>query len=242
MRNEQVVVERVEAALRRMPELDFARYPIGVKLRGDVLTMEGEVSDIAAKKLALEQGAMPHEVRWVEDRIRVAPAVAMGDGEIRDHVRDALLGEPSLTECAVRLYARGAVIIGREPPLPARGAVDVSIDRGVVTLDGRTPSLSHKRLAGVLCWWVPGVRDVVNALAVVPPEEDNDGELADALRLVYDKNPFLDGAAIGVHVEGSIVTLHGSVASDEQRGMAERDAWFVSGVGHVVNRIEVHRA
>jgi len=35
------------------------------------------------------------------------------------------------------------------------------------------PGLTSKRLAGVMTWWVPGVRDVVNGIEVVPPEDDN---------------------------------------------------------------------
>jgi len=31
-----------------------------------------------------------------------------------------------------------------------------TVEDGVVTLNGRVPSLSHKRLAGALAWWNPG--------------------------------------------------------------------------------------
>jgi osmotically-inducible protein OsmY len=48
----------------------------------------------------------------------------------------------------------------------------VVVDGDVVTLNGQVPSLSHKRLAGVLAWWVPGVRDVVDGLAVEPTQSD----------------------------------------------------------------------
>ena len=38
-------------------------------------------------------------------------------------------------------------------------------------LNGRMPGLASKRLAGVLAWWVPGARDVVNGIAVEPPRK-----------------------------------------------------------------------
>ena len=38
----------------------------------------------------------------------------------------------------------------------ARGAIEIEVKDGVVTLDGRVPGLASKRLAGVLAWWVPG--------------------------------------------------------------------------------------
>jgi osmotically-inducible protein OsmY len=75
----------------------------------------------------------------------------------------------------------------------------VEVTDGVVTLNGDVPSLSHKRLAGALAWWVPGCRDVVNGLEEVPPEEDNDDELTDAVRLVLEKNPFVNATKIRVH-------------------------------------------
>jgi osmotically-inducible protein OsmY len=47
------------------------------------------------------------------------------------------------------------------------------VKEGVVTLDGEVSSLAHKRLCGVLAWWVPGSRDVVNGLEVRVDEVDN---------------------------------------------------------------------
>lgn len=42
-----------------------------------------------------------------------------------------------------------------------------------MTLEGRVVSLSHKRLAGVLAWWVPGCRDFVVTLdGLVRTEEE----------------------------------------------------------------------
>ena len=38
-----------------------------------------------------------------------------------------------------------------------------------MTLNGRVPGLPSRRLAGVLAWWVPGVRDVVNGIELDPP-------------------------------------------------------------------------
>jgi hypothetical protein len=162
----------------------------------------------------------------------------MGDGAIRDHVRDAMVEEPAFAVCAIRIRDKaGAIVVIQEPPGPLRGEVEVSVDTGVVTLDGRVPSLSHKRLAGVLCFWVPGTRDVVNGLEVNPPEEDNDGEIADAVRLILEKDPVIDATSIGVLCRDGLVTLRGVAASPEQRDMAERDAWYTFGVDEVTNEL-----
>jgi hypothetical protein len=48
----------------------------------------------------------------------------------------------------------------------------VEVRDDVVTLNGEVPSLSHKRLAGVLECWVPGCRDVIDGLAEVAAQQD----------------------------------------------------------------------
>jgi osmotically-inducible protein OsmY len=231
-------VEAVRAALAADARIGLARNPVALAFEDGVLTMEGELEGVAAKKLALERAAASPGVRFVVDRLRVAPARRMGDAEIRDHVRDALLGEPALEACALRVRVGQAVRAVREPARAA-GALTVSVREGVVTLDGEVPSLSHKRLAGVLAWWVPGSRDVVNGLEVAPPERDSEGEITDAVRLALEKDPFLDADRIQVGTRGAVVTLTGVVPSVPQREMAEDDAWFVFGVDEVVNRIAV---
>src|SRR5690606_22823643 len=104
--------------------------------------------------------------------------------DILAHVRDALLQESAFAECTLRVRLGDRVETVHEPPQESQGTIEVRVEDGVVTLDGEIQSLSHKRLAEVLAWWVPGSRDVVNGLGVEPPQEDNDEEIADAARLV----------------------------------------------------------
>ena len=106
-------------------------------------------------------------------------------------------------------------------------------------MDGDVQGLTQKRLAGVLAWWVPGSRDVVNGLAVTPPEVDEVGEIADAVRIALEKNPFVDHSQIRISVRGKKVTLDGLVPTAFEREMAEFDAWYVFGVDEVENRIDV---
>ncbi len=231
-------VEAVRAALRSEPRVDLRRHPLDLSYRDGVLTVEGEVGELAAKKLALERAAAVPGVRSIVDRLRVAPASPMSDGEIRSHVANALLSEPALRACGVGVRQGGSPGALREPP-GAGHAVFLSVEGGVVTLDGEVPGLAHKRLAGVITWWVPGVRDVVNGLEVVPPEADGEGEIRDAVLLALEKDPFVDASALRVDARGTSVTLAGAVPSDEQRHMAESDAWAVFGVDRVENRIAV---
>jgi osmotically-inducible protein OsmY len=234
------VLDKVRAALQSEPRLDLHAFPIELGYADGILTLEGEVGDVAAKKLALERAAALPEVSGIVDRLRVRPAQRMGDGEIRDLVREALLQEPAFANYALRRRLGERVETVREPP-EARGAIELAVEDGVVTLNGQMPGLDDKRLAGVLAWWVPGSRDVINGIAVEPPEEDSDDAILDAVRLVLEKDPFVDASQTRVGVKNALVRLTGVVTSDAEREMAEFDAWYVFGVDKVDNRIEIHR-
>ena len=127
----------------------------------------------------------------------------------------------------------------RDSAAPNYGVIDLSVNDGVVLLDDHVPSLAQKRLAGVLAWWVPGSRDVINGMAVEPHEEDNDEELLDAVRLILEKDPFVNADQIRVSAKNSVVTLEGLVINDVQRRKAENDAWYVFGVDKDINMLQM---
>jgi len=217
------------------------RSPVRIDSSDGTLTLEGEVGHLAAKKLILEVAAAVPGVRGIVDRLHVAPAQPMDDGTIRDHVRDAFLQEPVLETCTIRTREKDHVGVCRESVREPCGSVEVKVENGVVTLTGEVPSLSHKRLAGVLAWWVPGSRDVINGLEVVPPQEDNDDEITDAVRLVLEKDPFVNAGQIRVGTRGFAVTLEGLVANEAEKDMAENDVWYVFGVDNVHNELTVQK-
>jgi len=236
----RAVTDTVRAALVSEPRMGPLARDIALEYDPDgTLTVTGEVPDIRAKKLALERAAAVPNVSTIIDRLHAAPAERMGDGQVRDLVRDALLQEPAFQELAIRDRVSDMVEAVRESPLDRRGWIEIDVRDGVVTLNGEVPGLDHKRLAGVLAWWVPGSRDVVNGIAVEPPEEDSDDAIAEAVRLVLEKDPFVNAGQIRVGVRNSVVTLTGLVPTESERDMAEFDAWYVFAVDRVVNRIEV---
>jgi osmotically-inducible protein OsmY len=239
MPSSEAICTRVRAALGHDPRINLHRHPIHLHGEGGILTMDGEVGDIVAKKRALELAAAVPGVDGLVDRLRVAPTRPMGDGAIRDHVRDALLQEPAFANFAVEVRDQGRLDTIRPASGTPCGGIEVAVAAGVVTLNGQVPSLSHKRLAGVLAWWVPGSREVINGLAVEPPEEDSDDEITDAVLLVLEKDRFVTADQIRVRTQGRVVTLEGLVPNATIREMAEFDAWYVFGVDQVVNLLQV---
>lgn len=234
------VTKHAKAALEHEPRVDLRRDRIEIEFDDGIATLAGEVADIAAKRLALERVAALPEVVGVVDRLHVRPATPMSDGDIADHVVNALSQDSVFAACDIRRQVRGAVeIVHRAQSARDRCWIECRVEDGVVTLDGDVPSLSHKRLAGALAWWVPGSRDVINGLGVEPDEQDSDDEILDALRIVLDKDPFVDATQIRAGCENAVVTLEGLVVSEMQRNLAEYDAWALFGVDGVINKVVV---
>jgi osmotically-inducible protein OsmY len=202
-------------------------------------TIQAEVDTVAIKRLALERLAATPGVGAVVDRLRVKPALTMSDDGILDHLRKALYAEPAFQQLAIKEREGGKAKLVRDAPEGARGEIEIEVKQGVITLNGRVPGLASKRLAGVLAWWVPGACDVVNGIAVEPPEEDAPIQIEEAVKIALDKDPFVDASQVRVGVRERTVRLTGSVHSREARDAAEWDAWYVFGVDNVINELEV---
>ncbi len=239
MSDQESVIAAIRRALDSEPRIGPQVGHPKMSFEAGTLTLEGEMASLAAKKLALEHAAAVAGVEGIVDRLHVAPAERMGDGRVRDLVRRALEQEPAFAELALSEVVKGAERSVREPPDRRRGWIRISVSDGVVTLDGEVPGLEFKRLAGLLAWWVPGSRDVINGLGITPEEDDNDAEITGAVRMALEKDPFVNAGQIIVGTVDAVVTLAGLVPSESEREMAEADAWYVFGVDRVHNRIEV---
>lgn len=239
MDNSNGVLKQVQAAIERAAPRNGQHPPISLSYCAGTVELAGEVADIAVKKLALQAAAGVSGVSAVSDRLRVDAGPPQGDGATRDAVCTVLLGAIDFRNCSLHVRVKGRREILRDAGSEAAGSIEVAVVDGVVVLAGRVLSLSHKRLAGVLAWWSPGCRDVVNELAVMPAEEDNDDEIVDALQLVFETDPALHGARIAIASRDRVVTLEGVVANAGDRRRAELDAWYLDSVAGVVNRLEV---
>lgn len=233
------MTRKVHAALEREPRINIHRHPIRIDSKDGAVTLEGEVADIAAKKLALEAAAAADGVQAVVDRLRVVPGEARGDGAVRDSFLRLLLEQGEFRNCTLRVRTNEKVVELRRSSDDSVGEIEISVTDGVIVLEGHVISVPHRLFAGVLAWWTPGRRDVVNALELEPRYEERDDEVTEALRLALEADPLLEADQIRPNCRDGVVTLEGAVPTEEQRRRAELDAWALCGVDKVVNRLQV---
>lgn len=215
----------VHAALARHPGLG-RHGKLRLDLVDGVITLDGTLTDIAARRLiprvAAEAGGL-----GVDDGLRLDPGQVRDDAAIAAEIEEALSADP--------LFA--GYEIGRAAP--SESALVIEVSDGVARLEGQVERLLRRRLAEVLAWWTPGCAGVDNRLQVMPPERDSDAAIADALRLVLNRDRLVDAAHVAIRTIDRVVMLIGMLPHEEQKLAAEHDAWFVAGVHEVDNRIRV---
>lgn len=235
---------KILAALEREAHLDVRTTPIDIRIDAGKVCVDGEVSHISTKKQAVcavkrAVKNLPH-VTEVDDRLRVSAPNPPGDGATRDSVCRWLMRDVDFQNCAIRIRTKGREETLRQGAREdASGDILVAVEDGVVRLSGHVISLSHKRLAGALAWWAQGVRDVENLLQVAPPEEDNDDEIVDGLRLVLECDPYVHSEQITIESHHGEVVLEGEVSSEDERQRVETDAWCLHAVDRVTNHVRV---
>lgn len=147
----ELILEQAQSALRSISGSDLHGHSIAVDYRDGTLTLEGDVKNVAVKKLSLEAATAIQGIDGIVDRLHVLPAQAMGDKEIRNHIRDALLSEPAFGRMPMRENVKGEIRALHVPP-GAQGEITIAISNSVATVTGDVPGLVQKRPAGLLAW------------------------------------------------------------------------------------------
>ena len=134
--------------------------------------------------------------------------------------------------------------------LKSAGLKDVSVsqdrDKGVVTLKGSVPAAPDKAQAESIAKSLAAGQVVGNEIAVLPVGAEStakaiNSDLDDGIKKNLDA-ALIAGAMKGqvkYDVKNGVVTLTGEVASQAQRGEAQRIAAAVPNVQQVVNKLDV---
>ncbi|MBI5236625.1 MAG: BON domain-containing protein [Deltaproteobacteria bacterium] len=215
----ELILRALKAGLTGKAHIDLQRNPLQLRYDAGTIIIEGVVGSIAQKRRALLCAMTLEGVEGVVDRLKVAPARQMSDADIKRHFYDAMHDDGALKGCDITIEARQAII----------------------DIEGVVLSLSHKRLAGALAWWVPGSMEVINSLEVEPPEDDSNDELVDGIRLVLEKDVLVKTSSLAVSALDSVVTIEGVVSSEAVKDASENDCWYVWGVNDVINNLRVEK-
>ncbi|MGM0516286.1 MAG: BON domain-containing protein [Pseudomonadota bacterium] len=231
--------DALSAAFEQDPWIDLHRFPVRSRVEGDRLILEGQVEDVAAWRRSEVLARHLVGDRWaVENHLKRRLTEPMGDRELRDAIISAFSGESSFAAITLHTHTGRRTETVREDQSDA-GRIMVAIEDGTVILAGEVGSLTHRRLAEAMCWWIGGCEAVDNRLTVEPPEEDSDDELNDAVRIVLEKDPTVHADTITVGTAAGVVHLDGTVATEGERRFAALDCFAVPGTWDVNDRLEI---
>jgi osmotically-inducible protein OsmY len=122
-------------------------------------------------------------------------------------------------------------------PVVAAEPIKLSLDRGIVTLQGSATNLLAKERAQALAEEVRGVRAVINLIEVHLHVPASDATVLQRVREALHGAPAVDANSIRVSVAKGAVTLRGYVSSLAEEELAVRAAQSVAGVRSVESEL-----
>jgi osmotically-inducible protein OsmY len=203
----------VNDALQQDPRMESSQ--INVMTSEGIVTLSGQVQDLASRKYAVLEAEKINGVRGVIDKLTVQPSDRT-DSDIANDVR-------------ARLWDSPAVNLRR---------LDVDVADGNVALRGSVANWSEKQEAALLASEVRGVRNVNNELTIQYTTQRPDDAIREDVVAAMQRDVYLVGLPINVTVHNGDVVLSGAVGSAYERERATSAAW-VGNVKSVKNDLKV---
>jgi len=217
MKSDMELKKHVEEELQWEPKVEASH--IGVIVNDGVVTLNGSVDNFPAKWEAEEAVLRVAGVKAVANEIEVT-----------------LPGENLRTDEDIARLAWD--VLEWNTTLPKNNDLQVAVEDGWITLTGHVEWQYQKKAAESVVRPLTGVKGITNNIVVKPRETQ--AAVKENIHAALDRNAALKAKEIRVTVDGSTVTLEGTVSSWAEKQAAESAAWLAPGVTRVNNNLVVN--
>jgi len=244
-RTARVSDEEIREAVKRALFYDprVRAFEPTVRVRDGVVTLEGSVSNLKARRAAASDARNTVGVRSVRNELGVEPEADRAPSEIAEDVRRALRLDPYVSHFDIDVEAR------KGGELVLRGEVDAAFERaqagdlaartrGVEEVDNDIRVREDGQDVGSLTLydWDPVLSDLDYDVQSV--ERRPDDEIEQSIRSQLWWSPFVDSDEVFVEVQDGKARLTGAVDSWQAREAATENA-LEGGSLEVVNDLDV---
>lgn len=213
MKTDSQVQQDVMAELKWVPSVHAAR--IGVEVKDGVVTLAGQVDSFSEK--------------WNAERAaQRVPGVKAMTTELKVH----LTGLSQRTDGDIAEAAEN--VLEWTSSLPDK-AIHVKVEGGWVTLSGDVDWQFQREAAADRVRHLMGVTGLSNQIGIKPSVSAQ--AVKSDIEAALKRTSIADARQISVAVQGSDVTLSGTVHSWDERDTATNSAWGTPGVRKVVDRM-----
>lgn len=191
---------------------------VNVDVRDGVVDLKGKVPDYSAFHAAEEDAWSIPKVIGVNNLLVVEYPGRVNipsDEEIKKNINNMLLLNSYIDEANI----------------------DVSVQEGIVKLEGTVDSLWKKIRVEEIAYDMRGVLEVTNELAVVPTKDIVDQVIAEDIVRALERNAFVDADSVDVEVKNGKVTLSGEVTDWTAYRVAIDTARNTAGVTGINNNL-----
>ena len=213
MKTDTQVQKDVLAELNWEPSVNAAQ--IGVEVKNGIVTLAGHVDSFAEK--------------W--DAERAAQRVS-GVKALAIEIDVKLPGTSKRTDAEIALSAENAL---KWTTFLPKDHVKIMVESGCITLSGELDWEYQRQMAADAVRYLLGITAVRNQIAIKSTVSSN--AVKSDIEAALKRRASADAQQILVAVNGSDVTLTGTVHSWSERDLARNSAWGTPGVRKVLDRM-----
>ncbi|HHW92671.1 MAG TPA: BON domain-containing protein [Firmicutes bacterium] len=212
-RQKVLSADAIKAVLAR--HMRLTALDIKVETRGGTVFLRGVVEVLAEKLFAEEVVKYLNGVQRVENELTVAPADTISEKHLEEEIKGLFRQETRLA------------------------GVAVSVQQGVVYLEGKVETPADEDLARHLAARVKGVKDVVSRLEAVAEHPIADADIVAGVEAALSRTGGVDTGTVSVRIKRGVVHLSGWVENSRIKESLTRVVSDVEGVRRVTNNLLV---